>query len=97
VISTKVINHCIHCDPTFIPDGPDDYCYCLCHRSEFEDPPQASFTPLDKAVRDAAHEIVERWFTNDLPDRARTFSSTPQQLRVLILDVLSRRFPPLQR
>lgn len=30
---------CIHCDPSFIPTGPDDWCYCRCHETELEDPP----------------------------------------------------------
>ena len=25
---------CIHCDPTFKPTGPDDWCYCKCHAAE---------------------------------------------------------------
>jgi len=26
---------CIHCDPTFKPTGPDDWCYCQCHEKEY--------------------------------------------------------------
>lgn len=37
-----------------------------------------------------AHEIVERWFKEDLPERARVFSSVPQRLRILVVDVLSK-------
>lgn len=22
---------CLHCDPTFKPTGPDDWCNCVCH------------------------------------------------------------------
>lgn len=30
-------NCCIHCDPTFKPTGPDDWCYCKCHNTgEFQ-------------------------------------------------------------
>lgn len=24
---------CIHCDPSFKPTGPDDWCYCICHNT----------------------------------------------------------------
>lgn len=27
---------CIHCDPAFDPQGPDDYCTCKCHIKEME-------------------------------------------------------------
>lgn len=28
------IQKCIHCDPAITPIGPDDWCYCLCHKQE---------------------------------------------------------------
>lgn len=24
---------CIHCDPTFVPQGPGDWCGCECHKN----------------------------------------------------------------
>jgi DNA-directed RNA polymerase subunit RPC12/RpoP len=29
---------CIHCDPSSVPSGPDDWCKCRCHNKELYDP-----------------------------------------------------------
>lgn len=31
---TDMPARCIHCDPTFKPTGPDDWCQCQCHAKE---------------------------------------------------------------
>jgi len=45
---------CIHCDPAFVPTGPDDWCNCHCHLSELSEFPTTTAT----AAREAAREIV---------------------------------------
>lgn len=25
---------CIHCDSSFVPRGPDEWCYCRCHHTD---------------------------------------------------------------
>jgi hypothetical protein len=53
-------------------------------------PPTEATVAGEKSVSSAVHELVERWFTGDLPDRAKIFSSLPQQLRVLAQEVISK-------
>jgi hypothetical protein len=32
--AAKITGKCIHCDSSFVPTGPDDWCYCVCHQKE---------------------------------------------------------------
>lgn len=36
VVNPSDPQRCIHCDPSFVPSGPDDWCYCICHRKDLE-------------------------------------------------------------
>jgi hypothetical protein len=45
---------CIHCDPSFVPTGPDDWCNCQCHVSSysegFDDATRVARTPNNVAA-----------------------------------------------
>jgi hypothetical protein len=58
-------------------------------------PPAEATQPaieVPNAMSNAVHELVERWFMDDLPERARAFPSGPQRLRILAQQVISKHY-----